>query len=280
LHILAFFCPPPGRFFDVSGYAELSPKKRFEGALVFSCSRVQELHQESHPMEQTAIFSMEEEIPLESRFAVAVALQLLSESRKFADCSTGACWQFALERRLLVVRGSSPIALRWLAMKGFVEHKIEITSPGMTRRCFRKAALLSFEDRSCFLLTDKGLAFALTVAAAEGEFLGQPCSAEALPNGSVARRQEKPHWYCKLRQLWVGDVLVKEFHVSAMNQEIILAAFQRQKWRHCIDYPLLQSADPLKTLQNAVNRLNQRQCTQLLRFHTTNHGRTVTWNLL
>jgi hypothetical protein len=48
----------------------------------------------------------------------------------------------------------------------------------------------------------------------------------------------KPFWEAKRRELWLGDPLVKRFKRPEPLQELILAAFQKQRWPPFIDDPL------------------------------------------
>lgn len=209
-----------------------------------------------------------------------MALRLLRESRGFADRSTGNPWLFALERRLLIVRGSSPNALRWLAKKGFVEHKVEITLPGASRRRFREVALLSFEDRSCFLLTDKGLAFALQIASREEEFLGASQGTSGKREATAGSLNVLPLWEPEPRRLWVGDRLLHHYKRPAPYQELLLTAFQEANWLvEIIDDPIppTPNGDSRKRLENAVRGLNHCQHPRMLEFHVLNDGTAVAW---
>jgi hypothetical protein len=90
-----------------------------------------------------------------------------------------------------------------------------------------------------------------------------------------------PHWDSRRRVLSVGGQTVKRYHVPAPNQEAVLDAFQREGWPDRIDDPLpFQAGRDSKNRQHfTINRLNQNQQQQLIRFFGDGTGEGVCWEL-
>src|SRR6185295_2235807 len=114
--------------------------------------------------------------------------------------------------------------LRWMVAREFVEHADETSVHGSEHRSFTPSRGLTFMPTTCVLLTVKGAALATSESvAASDEISGA--------NGkSLAGMSAKPQWDPARRELSFGGQMVKQFHVPARNQELILSAFQRQDW--------------------------------------------------
>jgi hypothetical protein len=67
-------------------------------------------------------------------------------------------WDFAVEIEELRQTGLTDSDLRWLVCKGFVEHRMEMTTAEDQKRVFRTASELKFDARSSFVLTSLGVA--------------------------------------------------------------------------------------------------------------------------
>jgi len=91
-----------------------------------------------------------------------------------------------------------------------------------------------------------------------------------------------PRWNKRLRELWVGDVLIKRFLVPAAVQEQILDAFEEEGWPEGIDDPLTWSAatEPKSRLRVAIRHLNRCQANRRLRFRGNGLGTGVLWELV
>ena len=61
---------------------------------------------------------------------IGLALDALLESFHFAEQTTRKCWDFAVDRRELNVLGLTPNDYRFLVLKGWVEHRCEVTVHG------------------------------------------------------------------------------------------------------------------------------------------------------
>jgi hypothetical protein len=81
------------------------------------------------------------------------------------------------------------------------------------------------------------------------------------------------------RELCLNGEVVKRFRVPAQNQELILGAFEEERWPEHIDDPLPVSGDidPRTRLHDAINRLNGCQTNRLLRFLGNGTGTGVCW---
>jgi hypothetical protein len=92
-------------------------------------------------------------------------------------------------------------------------------------------------------------------------------------------RKLKPRWDGRLRELWVGRLLVKRFRNPAGNQTLILASFEEAGWPAVIDDPLPPTADidPVTRLQFTVQRLNGCQRAKAIEFFGIGLGQSIGW---
>ena len=79
----------------------------------------------------------------------------------------------------------------------------------------------------------------------------------------------------------MGDIVVKQFKVPALNQERILAAFEEEGWPVHIDDPLPPhpEQDPKRRLHDTINSLNRNQKNPLIRFLGNGNGQGIRWEL-
>jgi hypothetical protein len=225
---------------------------------------------------------------------LCTALMLLRYAYECARDTHAAHWDFALEISKLYEVGLTITDLRWLVAKGFVEHGSETSTYGDPHRSFTRSEGFNFLTTSCVVLTEKGAEFAcqfLQAAAAinavEGPHAGAPkagLSGEVpSANGETQlKATHKPQWDPVRRELSLAGRIVKQFHVPAGNQEVILSAFQEEGWPDYIDDPLPgnHGIDPKTRLNDAIYRLNRKQLTCLIRFRTNGTGSGVHWSLL
>jgi hypothetical protein len=206
---------------------------------------------------------------------VRAALRLLRHALDCAKDAQAPPWDFALEIGHLYAAGLTITDLRWMVAREFVEHADETSVHGSEHRSFTPSRGLTFMPTTCVLLTVKGAALAASEsAAASGEI-------SAANGKSLAGMLAKPQWDPARRELSFGGQMVKQFHVPARNQELILSAFQRQDWPESIDDPLAGEIDidPKTRLNDAIYRLNNKQLACLIRFHVNGHGSSVHWSL-
>jgi len=203
--------------------------------------------------------------------AMWAGLQQLHSARSYAQELLLEAWDFAVELPSLHSTGLSTSDLRWLICKGYVDHAAEVTAFGTERREFRKLGLLRLSRRTCFVLTDAGL-----------DLLTNKSLQSSAPADNAPPRSDSPHWDDSKRELRLGDRIVKRFRVPALNQELILAAFQEERWPDYLDDPLppLPGLDSKRRLHDAIKSLNRHQISPLLRFHGNGRGCGVHWEYL
>jgi hypothetical protein len=169
-----------------------------------------------------------------------------------------------------------------LIAQGLAAHAQETTQVHARRRSVRPLAHLQFFERSCFVLTEVGLALARALT----------CPDQPTPEDS-----EDPHspaepapslWPSFIRcdnghrELRLMNSVVKRYRKHGENQELVLLAFQEQDWRRCIYDPLPPKAgvNAKRRLRDTIARLNRGQLAPLLRFHGDHTGRGIYWEAL
>ena len=211
----------------------------------------------------------------------AAALRHLAEAARFARELDRDPWDFAVEIQTFRELGLTNNDFRWLVCQGLVEHQEEITAVGDTCRGFQPDRPLRFSANTCFVLSDEGLALArsgLVSLAIEPEAAG-PSSA-VISNGH-SRDLLLPKWDCDRQELRVGNILVKQFKVPALNQERILAAFEEECWPIHIDDPLPPhpEQDSKRRLHDTIISLNRNQKYPLIHFSGNGNGQGIRWEL-
>jgi hypothetical protein len=178
-------------------------------------------------------------------------------------------WQFALQLPHLRAEAISDTVLRRLVAEGFAAHAQEKTLPRARRRSLQVLAHLRFSERSCFVLTEAGLALARRFLSSEAEPL------TAVRPSFV--RCDNGH-----RELRLGHSIVKRFRSHADNQELVLAAFQEQDWARLINDPIppMAGLNSKRRLRDTIARLNRQQLARLLRFHGDGSGQAVSWEVI
>jgi hypothetical protein len=78
-----------------------------------------------------------------------------------------------------------------------------------------------------------------------------------------AARRPNPTWDPDLRELRVGELVVKRFRQPAWNQVSVLASFQELRWPRRIDDPLTGNSgiEPKRRLRDTVFALNRSHVT-------------------
>lgn len=209
------------------------------------------------------------------------ALVLLLEALGYARELERSPWDFAVEIAALYQTGLTASALRWLVCKGYVEHACELTTQGRGARDFRRSEGLRFDRRTCFVLTEAGLAFARDVFAhsppadfQDGTFIER--------NGDGAGDVLRPIWDGRRQELRLGPYVVKQFRVPAINQKRVLAAFEEEGWPPRVDDPLTPrpEQDPKRRLHDTINSLNRNQRHPLVRFTGDGSGQGIRWSFV
>lgn len=223
---------------------------------------------------------------------IHAAFQLLLDAYDYAREAKTSEWDFAVEIRQLRWVGMNDNDCRWMTLMGYAEHRLESTLLKDSVRTFYKAGPLKFDDRSCFVLTAKGVKAA---RAADGEITGSAARRDtenvfgAVARGPAATVESEdrlngdvvPNWDGDRHELRVYGRLVKRFRRPAPYQEAILAAFQEEEWPPCIADPLSPGPeiDAKRRLNDVVKSLNRHQRTPLLRFMGDGSGEGVMWRL-
>jgi len=229
--------------------------------------------------------------PLSQR--MVAGLTFLLQAREYADDVQTDLWDFALELRELRSVELTNSDLRWLVMKGYVEHARETTVPGEAQRSFRRTKGLWFNKRTCFVLTDEGAeaAHALGVFETDMNHIADAATAKVTalaPQTVVAAAEPEPvarvvpRWDGDLQELRVAGVIVKQFKVPAPNQEMILSAFQEENWPVRIDDPLppAHDQDSKRRLHDTIVSLNRNHKSRFIRFMGDGTGEGVRWTLV
>jgi hypothetical protein len=221
-----------------------------------------------------AVSTIEVERSIQQRGGAA--LSALVEAHAYAASLAQDDWQFALGFDSLRQGGLSQNDLRWLLYRRYVQHGIETTQPGEERRTVRAGGAIRFDRRSCFALTEAGIAFARQGSAAR--LIECPISP---PANHLALPATLPIWDPDRQELRLGRELVKCFKTPAPNQELILAAFQEEGWPvHIYDpLPPHPEQDSRRRLHDTINSLNRNQKKALLRFMGDGSGQGVRWDL-
>jgi hypothetical protein len=95
-----------------------------------------------------------------------------------------------------------------------------------------------------------------------------------------AAGRPNPTWDPDLRELRVGELVIKRFRQPARNQVTVLASFQELLWPRRIDDPLSGNSDvePKRRLRDTVFGLNRNQISpQILIFEADGTGTGIIW---
>jgi hypothetical protein len=212
------------------------------------------------------------------------ALSLLMDAATCAQDVGAELWQFSVEISALLRTGLTTNECRWLVAKGLAKHACEMTSTDSERRIFQPCTNLALPKRTCFVITDRGMACTAELLRSAAK---RPANENhnAHANGGPSFGNGEPHvatptWDSDRQQLRVGRIIVKEFKVPAANQEAILAAFQEEGWCPRIDDPLAPklNQDSKRRLHDTINSLNRNQKHALIRFLGDGKGEGVRWN--
>ena len=203
-------------------------------------------------------------------------LALLEKARKYAKQLGCEVWQFAEEIGRLRAVGASHGDLRWLLHKGLIAHAEEISRPRAPRRVFRRLGSLMLNERACFVLTELGENLA-------HQWVGAPGATDS--SGKILLFTEpnviQPVWDLSRRELRVEAVVIKRYRCPAPNQELVLEAFQEERWPVRMDDPLprLPGRDRKQRLHDTINHLNRNQVHRSLHFYGDGTGSGICWTL-
>ena len=215
------------------------------------------------------------------------ALRHLLEAASFARELARDPWDFAVEIQTFRDLGLTNNDFRRLVCSGLVEHQQEVTAIGDTRRVFQPDRPLSFSGSACFVLSPQGLAYVLGgLISLESPPPGEEHEAAIVPplvNGDVPGkgRERFPTWDRERQELRLGNIVIKQFKVPALNQERVLSAFEEEGWPVHIDDPLPPhpEQDPKRRLHDTIISLNRNQKNRLIHFSGNGNGQGVRWEL-
>jgi hypothetical protein len=189
----------------------------------------------------------------------------------YAEMTSGDAWDYAVEIYVLRRFGLSDNDLRVLLQKRFVEHAQEVTTQESVQRAFRRVDGVALTKRTCFVLTPLGIAKAHSYAC-------QPAQPDPVWDRPRAECSF-PSWNAAQRLLSYGGQTVKHFRRPAMNQELVLSAFEEEGWPHRILSPLAPTPvlDVRRRLCDTIKSLNRGQILPLIHFHGDGTGEGVLW---
>jgi hypothetical protein len=203
------------------------------------------------------------------------SFKLLLRAARYAQNSQQPVWNFTTSVSTLRTLGLQDCDLRWLVIKGYLDHAYDASARGAPR-ITESTPPTRFTYRSTFVLTSQGTRFV--------ECLLKPPSFSLPPRDTPVplAAQQTPLWDAQLRELRIGCVVIKHFSVPAENQETILSSFQEEAWPAHLDDPLppVAGIDAKRRLHSTIRCLNRNQKSPLLRFHGDGYGRGVYWKFL
>lgn len=209
------------------------------------------------------------------------AFDLLSEANSYAQRTSSDPWDFAVEIQQLRALGLTDNDLRLLVRLKHVEHGQEKNcSANLDGRSFVATGNLNFADRTCFVLTVNGRNAASNHVG--NRSIGIPQRAPTIRLSSAVTgigTETSPVWDAQRRVLFFTGKIVKQYRRRALNQELVLAAFEEESWPLRIYDPLTpQSCQDLKRrLNDTIKCLNRGQQTPLLHFRGDGTGEGVLW---
>ena len=226
---------------------------------------------------------------------ISPALGVLLEAARYAEQTSGDCWEFAVELDQLIALGLTCNDFRWLVRNGLVEHQREVTLESADGRAFRPTGDLTFPEGTCFILTEAGVSIARgscpTAAAGASPSSSSPDEENATvtinrnfskASGGPQGEPGVPRWDSQRRELRINAVTVKRFKWAAANQETVLAVFEEEGWPHRIDDPLPPhpEQDSRRRLSDTIKCLNRKQINHLIHFRGDGTGEGVIWELV
>jgi hypothetical protein len=182
-------------------------------------------------------------------------------------------WEFAIDLSELRSAGVTSADLRCLLCDGSIAHAEEHFDEAATHRVFRPLPTLVLPERSCFVLTETGLA----VTEALATMTDGPASAAMVGSSEAVLR---PRWDKVVRELWWGELLVKRFLTRANSQEMLLDVLEEEGWPPRIDDPLPRDMgqDAAQRLHDAIRSLNRNQVHAVLMVRRDGTGEGVLWS--
>ncbi len=212
------------------------------------------------------------------------AFALLSEANSYAQRTGSDPWDFAVEIQPLRAMGLSDNDLRFLVRLKYVDHGREKkSSTYRDGRQFQATGSLNFADRTCFVLTVNGMDAASVDVGTPSNGVS-PGSPIIRISSAITRlgTATSPVWDAQRRMLVFAGNVVKQFRRRAVNQELVLAAFEEECWPLRIDDPLTPQPcqDMKRRLNDTIKCLNRGQESPLLHFRGDGTGEGVLWEVV
>jgi len=182
-------------------------------------------------------------------------------------------WDFALRLLQLQKLGVGESYLRWLILDGYVDQADEVTTYRDPARRFQRRTILTFSERTCFVLTEAG-ALLVGRAGDEGQRDVSANSAEI-----ISLCSQLPHWDRDRRVLYIGQQIVKRYSRPSPNQDLVLSAFEEEGWPSHVYDPLPHKDKGVakKRLHDTIIWLNRNHEARLLRFRGDGSGEGICW---
>lgn len=205
------------------------------------------------------------------------AFALLLEAFEYADDADSDPWEFGVGIGSLYGLGLSEIDLRWLMRKGYVEHAREITMQGDSKRAFRSTGEAVFCKQTCFVLTETGLVKSRSVRINQSQSVDD--EGRDIDGNGRADHNSVPHWDSETSELRIDGKTVKRYKWPAVNQQIVLSAFEEEGWPAHIDDPLppQPEQDSKRRLSDTIKCLNRKQLNELVHFRGDGTGEGIIW---
>jgi hypothetical protein len=103
---------------------------------------------------------------------------------------------------------------------------------------------------------------------------GKPEMTDQEDNVVAKQPRGRPRWDEEHKRLYLDEEIVKQYTRPAKNQQLLLQAFEEDEWSE-------QIYDPLNTgkLRDTLDSLNKTLKGTPLRFHATNDGKAISWEI-
>jgi hypothetical protein len=227
-------------------------------------------------MKQAQGFSLTELDSNVKLVTLTAALKLLEQAHAVGT-KQSRLWEFSVELEVLKEVGLTHTHVRWLLAKAYLIQKVETTPAQARRRTFREVNNGSFNPRSCFVLTTRGLELAQFV-------LGHASKTDSASNGKPREpdvpHREVPDWNPKTGELRWKNRLVKKIACHAWTLRQLLQVFQKKHWGSPVKIKFEKNecdAETRQRLHEAIKGLNKNQ--HLILFHGDGTGLGATWEL-
>ncbi len=206
---------------------------------------------------------------------IRLFLKALREALDYAHDLRTSRWEFAVEWDAMRRFGVTPSDLRWLAGRGLIESRLEVTQLSSPQRSFQPCQPMMLSKRTCFVLTDAGEELLAGVRPLGGVRLGAEWPECDSPSDTSADAM-LPQWDHDRLELRVGSTVLRQFKLPSADEERVLAAFEELGWPHRIGCPLSAGGE-YQRLVECVAALNWRQRQPLLHFGCSEQGLEVSW---